>query len=276
MTEHASVQSWARAYIESSDLNYKCAPPAPPEEWEDLGSLDLRPARPPELRVTHDKPRNFKLGALGNPETVAALHHKFWHHELQAAELMCWGLLRFPETPLSFKKGLLSIFLDEVRHMSLYQTHIESLGFALSDFPVRDWFWERVPTCQKAIEFVALLGMGLEGANLEHTARFEKWFKTIADDRAAQIQQQVGLEEVGHVRFAIHWFHEWTGDIEFSAWCDALPPPLTPLLMRGKTIHTERRLKAHFPQAFIDELANFQPERPFKEGSTRKERTSSP
>ena len=106
-----TVEAWAQKYIESVDLAYKGAPPPPPSEWE-AGPLPRRVApvaRPPELRVSLDKPRSMKLGALREPRGRAKLLHKFWHHELQAAELMCWGLLRFSDAEDDFRRGLLRI-----------------------------------------------------------------------------------------------------------------------------------------------------------------------
>lgn len=261
----ATIDTWALSYIESTDLRYKRTPPAPPAEFA-LPSLQIDPTktifpgRPPELVVTSEKPRNFKLGALERPEVRAALHHKFWHHELQAAELMCWAIVRFPETPSAFKKGLIRIIKDEIRHMSLYEEYLRGLGFSLSDFPVRDWFWERIPTCQNAVQFVALLGMGFEAANLEHTERFANSFRSLGDERAAQIQDQVGLEEVAHVKFATHWFRKWTGAVDFDTWCQSLPPPLSPLLLHGKVLQLERRRKADFPEEFLQRLAAWEPE----------------
>lgn len=254
-----SVQAWARAYILTENLTFKCDPADPPSTFEKDGfAQDLRPGRPALLRVTTDKGRSFKLNSLASNDALAALHHKLWHHELQAAELMCWAMLRFPETPLTFKKGLLRIVRDEIRHMKLYEERINSLGHKLGDFQVRDWFWERVPESEDAIEFVALLGMGLEAANLDHTERFSSWFRSLGDERSAQIQDQVGQEEIAHVRFATHWFKEWTGDVAFSTWCEKIPPPLTPMLMRGKTLHRERRRKANFPDRFCDDLESYQ------------------
>jgi uncharacterized ferritin-like protein (DUF455 family) len=258
---YSTVQEWALAYIESTELLTKTDPPEPPKSWANAGpSAELRLGRPDILPLTQKKPKSVKLGALHRPEARAALHHKFWHHELQAAELMCWALLRFPDTPLEFRKGLLRIFRDEVRHMKMYQRYIESLGYRLGSFEVRDWFWDRVPTCETPLQFVALLGMGLEGANLDHTARFSSWLKTVGDARGAELQEQVGREEIAHVRFANRWFRTWTGGIDFETWCESLPPPLSPLLMRGKTVQTAPRLKAEFPESFIESLKNWQPD----------------
>lgn len=256
-----TVEDWARHYIETRELGFKLNPPPPPRAWAATPmASDLRPGRPPELTITFKKPRKFKPGSLTEPRARAALHHKFWHHELQAAELMCWALLRFVDTPPAFREGLVRIFRDEVRHMGLYQAHIEELGYKLGDFPVRDWFWDRIPTCQTPLQFVALLGMGLEGANLDHTSRFANWLKNAGDMRGAEIQLQVGREEVGHVRFATRWFREWTGDVDFDEWCRALPAPLSPLLMRGKTIEMDPRLKAEFPERFLQSLAAWRPD----------------
>lgn len=256
-----SVEAWALSYIQSTDLGYKCAPPDAPKMFSSSSPYGpVHPGRPPELRVTKKKSRNFGIGALGRLEVRAALHHKFWHHELQAAELMCWALLQFCDTPPEFKRGLIRIFFDEVRHMKLYEEHIEKLGYRLQDFEVRDWFWERVPTCKTATQFVALMGMGMEGANLEHTERFAGVFRSLGDEEAARIQEQVGLEEIAHVRFANHWFRRWTGDVNFDAWCKALPPPLSPLTLKGKNLHLDRRRKADFPDAFLERLALWQPD----------------
>jgi uncharacterized ferritin-like protein (DUF455 family) len=188
------------------------------------------------------------------------LLHKFWHHELQAAELMCWALLRFADAEPEFRAGLVKLCQDEIRHMRLYQQHIEALGFQIGAFPVRDWFWERVPTCANKVQFVALLGMGLEAANLEHAPRFATWFERVGDIEGARVQEQVGREEVAHVRFATRWFRRWTGREDFESWSAALPKPLTPLLMRGKPLNRDARRKAEMSEAFIDDLNAWRPE----------------
>ncbi len=250
-----TVEHWAYAYVTSQDLAYKECPPPTPDVWEPSPpARAVRPGRPPELHVTFERPRPLKLGAMKNPEARARLLHKFWHHELQAAELMCWALLRFSDTEQEFRRGLLRVCRDEIRHMNLYRAHIRALGFDVGHFPVRDWFWERVPTCETPVAFVALVGMGLEAANLEHTPRFAAWFRAVGDEPGAALQEQVGREEVAHVRFATRWFGQWTGSADFDVWTKSLPPPLTPLLLRGKTINRSARQKAGMSDEFIDRL----------------------
>ena len=261
-TDENTVEAWAHSYIRSASLAHKCAPPAPPENWAAHPSpSDVRPLeRPPELVLSERSPKTPRPGALREPKVRAQLLHTFWCHELQAAELMCWALLKFSDAEPEFRRGLVRIWKDEVRHMALYAEHVKKLGFTLGAFPMRDWFWQRVPACTTKLMFVAVLGMGFEAANLEHAPRFAMWFRMVGDHAGADLQDRVALEEIGHVRFATHWFKTWTGADDFETWMQALPRPLSPMLMRGKSINRDARLTAGMSEAFIDQLARYQPE----------------
>jgi uncharacterized ferritin-like protein (DUF455 family) len=256
-----TIERWAWDYVRSATLEAKLAPPPRPERWEEEPPPrpGLRPGRPPELEPLERPPKTPRPGALRDPAKRAQLLHTFFHHELQAAELMCWALLAFPDAPRAFRKGLSAIALDEVRHMRLYAEHIERLGFAIGDFGVRDWFWERVPAATDPAAFVALLGVGFEGANLDHTDRFARLFRDVGDDEGARIQELVGEEEEPHVRFAIHWFERFAGGLEWERWLAVLPPPLSPIVMRGKPIVREARRRAGMSEPFLDALERYAP-----------------
>ena len=225
-----TIESWAAAYILSESLAVKLDPPPAPTTFANHPEpLRLTaPGRPAEFTVVDRAP---KQGGLRNPRARAQLLHTFLHHELQAAELMCWAVLAFPETPTEFREGLLSVCRDEVRHMQMYRAHIEALGAHVGAFAVRDWFWSRVPKAKNAAEFVAVMGMGFEGANLEHTERFARRFRDVGDEEGARVQERVGREEIAHVAFAQRWFREFTGTDDFDTWVAHLPPPISPILI---------------------------------------------
>jgi uncharacterized ferritin-like protein (DUF455 family) len=248
-------------YVSSTSLDHKRAPPPPPRTFAEAApALRLaRPGRPPELRVTARAPKSPGPEAIRCPERRAALIHTFLHHELQAAELMCWAILAFPETPEAFRLGLLGVARDEIRHLGLYEAHLSALGSRLGAFPVRDWFWERVPLVASPLGFVATFGMGIEGANLDHAARFAERFRAVGDEAGAVLQERVGAEEIPHVRFARTWFARWAAADSFSAWAAALPPPLSPLLMRGAPLNRAARREAGFSEAFVDALERWSP-----------------
>ncbi len=261
-TELPDVESWAEQYVLSASLQLKLAPPAVPAQFRS-GATPLRltaPGRPTELRVARRGERTPKLEALKEPYYRARALHAFFHHELQAAELMCWAILAFADAELEFKKGLLGICLDEIRHMNLYREYIEALGSKIGDFGVRDWFWKRVPACQTRLAFVSVMGMGLEAANLEYAGDFAQRFRSVGDEQGARIQERIAKEEIAHVSFAIRWFTRWTGGCDFETWASELPPPLSPWVMHGAPIAEAARQRAGMSARFVAALAAYVPE----------------
>ncbi len=257
-----TIERWAHDYVTSDVLVHKLAPPELPKVWEDKPPVRRleNPGRPSGLRVVVRAPKAPGPDAIRDPARRAELVHTFLHHELQAAELMCWALLAFPEAPRAFKRGLLRITHDEIRHMNMYLEYMKTLGHSFGDFPVRDWFWERVPQSPTPAHYVAVMGMGFEGGNLDHTVRFEKRFAAIGDHEGARIQALVCAEEIPHVRFAVRWFKRLTENVEFEAWRTYLPKPLSPMVMRGTPQNKIARARAGFPEAFLTELEQWVPD----------------
>lgn len=254
-----TVERWAWEYVLTTDLATKLAPPPLPPVWESAPPARRieRPGRPASLRIAPHSMKTPGPEAMRAPAKRAQIVHTFLHHELQAAELMGWALLAFPDTPRAFRRGLLKIAMDEVRHMGLYAEYLARIGYQFGDFPVRDWFWERVPRAPGPAHFVAVLGVGFEGANLDHAARFTERFRAIGDLEGARMQETVCAEEVPHVRFALRWFKRFTQSEDFATWAAHLPPPLSPLVMRGAPLNQASRLRSGFSESFLDELARW-------------------
>jgi len=252
--QEGTVERWAFDFVTSTSLAYKLAPPAPPSTWSAAPArLVLEgPGRPPELVAREGRKKAVRPGALKDVAKRAELLHTFLHHELQAAELLAWALLAFPETPEAFRRGLLGICRDEIRHFQLYAAHLETLGHRFGEWPIKDWFWQRVPgPAVTPAHFVARLGVGFEGGNLDHGARFTQHFADAGDARAAEIQQQITDEEVAHAAFGLHWFKLFTGDVDFDRWRTFLPEPIGPGMTRGLPLNLEARRKAGYPEPFL-------------------------
>jgi uncharacterized ferritin-like protein (DUF455 family) len=258
----ADIETWAEHYVRSCELSDKLSPMAPPKVFRS-SAAPLRidaPGRPPELRQARRGERTPKQEALLDPHYRARTLHAFLHHELQAAELMCWAILAFSDAEQEFRRGLLAICLDEIRHMGLYAEHIRALGFAVGDFGIRDWFWKRVPRCRSKLEFVAVMGMGLEAANLEYAPNFAARFRAAGDEVGAAIQERIAAEEVAHVGFATRWFARWTGGSDFDTWAQLLPAPLSPWVMHGEPIAVDARRRAGMSEEFLQALRAYVPE----------------
>nr|MCU0687078.1 ferritin-like domain-containing protein [Polyangiaceae bacterium] len=191
----------------------------------------------------------------------AQLYHTFLHHELQAAELMAWALLAFPEAPAALRRGFLRVALDELRHVGLYGELIAGLGFHVGDFPVRDWFWQRVPSCASVEQFLAVMGVGFEGGNLDHAPRFAARLREVGDQAGARVQDVICEEEIAHVHLATTWLAR-LGGLSFEAWGALLPAPLSPMLFRGRPLNLRDRARAGLDAEFLGALDAWQPEPP--------------
>jgi len=247
----ATVEQWCQDFVGTKDLAAKLAPPDPSALPFAIDAPELRiaaPGRPPELIVVERSPSAPKAGPR--------LLHTFVHHELQAAELFAWAILAFPRTPQSFRAGLLALCQEELAHLQLYLGHMRALGTEFGAHPVRDWFWARVAQCETPAAFLALQGLGLEGANLDHCPRFAAQFRAAGDEAGARILERVQQDEIGHVAFAAHWFEKFTcAPLEYGRWRAALPAPLTPALMQGKPLALAARRKAGMSEDFLAQLA---------------------
>lgn len=251
-----TVEAWAWEVIHAADLERKLTPPPPPPTFSEhpVAYRVDAPSRPAPLRVVERAEKTPRPGALVRAEVRARLLHVFFHHELQAAEIFCWALLAFPETPESFRRGLVKIALDELRHARAYGAQIERLGSRIGDHAVRDWFWERFVDCASPLEFVALMGLGFEGGNLDHCATWAERFRQVGDEEGARCQEEIGEDEIEHVAFASRWFRRFHGRLDFESWREALPAPLTPTIMRGKPLNLEARARAGLDAEFSREL----------------------
>ncbi|MEL6428382.1 MAG: DUF455 family protein [Planctomycetota bacterium] len=231
-----------------------------PSRSTSASDADLAPGRSPHLDVGERAERIPKPGALRDPQMRARLLHTFLHHEVQAAELSAWAIHAFPETPVEFRAGLARILGDEARHARGYARRLAALGHRYGDFAVRDWFWERVPTCASATAYTALMGIGFEAGNLEHAERFEGALRAAGDDESAGLVARVGREEVAHVHFAARWFVRLGGAAapdggpDYDAWRDELPPPITPALLQGRPLARDARRRAGLGPGFLERL----------------------
>jgi uncharacterized ferritin-like protein (DUF455 family) len=256
-----TVEAWARAYVESSTYRDKLAPPRPPRVFAEapVPHRIAAPGRGPEFDVKERGDKSSGSSALKSPARRARLVHTFLHHELAAAELMAWALVAFPDAPLALRRGLLGVLLDEVRHMNLYAAYLRGHGYAPGSFAVRDWFWLRIPSVRDLPGFLATMGIGFEGANLDHSGRFAERFRAAGDEAGALLCERVGREEIPHVRFALRWFRELSplvarGVPLFEAWRRSLPEPLSPTVMRFVPTSRVDRKRAGLDDDFIDAL----------------------
>jgi len=225
--------------------------PGPPITPPDVpGRPDLLDLAP---RHARDRVPFPGVHELDDPAVRGTALHFFANHELLAMELMALALLRFPDAPPAFRRGIAATIIEEQDHMRLYVERMNALGTRLGDIPVNRWFWDCIAPIDAPLDFVAGLSLTFEQANLDFAAWYGRAFRVVGDEPTALVLDRVLEDEIGHVRHGWLWFERWRdADLDaFEAWLRALPLPLTPARARGHVFCADARRRAGLPEAFI-------------------------
>ncbi len=229
---------------------------------ENPGTAQVTPAAP-------SRPQNliFKPHASGKSE-FPGLHrleqesergkllHFFANHELLATELMALVLLKFPDAPAAFRKGVYQTLKDEQEHTRLYMERMQACGVELGDFPVSGYFWRCIAPMEHPIDYVSGLCLTFEQANLDFAQFFSKSFAAVGDAETSRLLEKIYRDEIGHVAYGLKWFRRWKnpGDTDWDAFCRVLKFPLSPQRAKGFNVNVAGRKAAGLDDNFIAQL----------------------
>lgn len=184
------------------------------------------------------------------------LLHFFANHELLALELMALALLKFPEAPASFRRGLVKTIGEEQYHLSLYAERMQALGVAFGRIPVNAFFWNCIADMVTPWDYLVRMSLTFEQANLDYAHHFLQAFDQLNDPATQQILRQVFDDEVSHVAFGLKWFRRWKNPQlnDWDAYRQSLSLPLTPARAKGPHWDETIRRTIGFDEHFIREL----------------------
>lgn len=193
---------------------------------------------------------------LENPTERGRLLHFFANHELLATELMALVLLKFPDAPTAFRRGVLQTLRDEQEHTRLYVERMRACGLAFGDLPVSGFFWRAVSGMASPMDYVAGLSLTFEQANLDFSRHFSQGFATVGDAESAALLERIYRDEIGHVAYGLKWFRRWKNPTEtdWDAFCRQLKFPLTPRRAKGFSVNFAGRQAAGLEPDFIAQL----------------------
>ena len=234
---------------------------------------EVEPGRPAELRF---KPagsgRSGNRPAGGGPRAeFPGLHglgdeagrgrvlHFFANHELLATELMALVLLRFPDAPPAFRRGVVHTLREEQEHVRLYLDRMKACGIAFGSLPVSGYFWRSVAPMRHPMDFVTGLSLTFEQANLDFARVFSRGFAEAGDPETAALLRRILHDEIGHVAHGLKWFRQWKDPMasDWDAFRGALRVPLSPQRAKGVEFNAEARRAAGLDPDFIARLDLF-------------------
>ncbi|HMP81571.1 MAG TPA: DUF455 family protein [Verrucomicrobiota bacterium] len=236
----------------------------PPDEITDErpGSAIVAPSAPGRPAALRFKPHatgkaDFPgLHRLEQERERGKLLHFFANHELLATELMALVLVKFPDAPAAFRKGVLQTLKDEQEHTRLYLERMKSCGVQFGELPVSGYFWRCVAPMENPIDYVAGLCLTFEQANLDFARHFSRGFGKVGDADTAKLLEKIYRDEIGHVAYGLKWFRRWKNPSEsdWEAFCRTLKFPLSPQRAKGFALNVEGRRAAGLDAHFIAEL----------------------
>ena len=218
------------------------------------------PGRPQSLALggwnDRDRVRFREVRGFHSEKERGLVLHFFANHELLAIELMALALLKFPDAPEKFRRGLYGILREEQEHLRLYIERMRGIGVEFGEIPVSDFFWRCISPVETPIEFVTRLSLTLEQANLDYAPHYASVYGELGDEETARLMQRIYRDEIGHVKHGLTWFNSWRDPAlgEWEAYTRTLAPPLDPGRAKGIGFNAEGRRKAGLSEAFIGEL----------------------
>lgn len=255
------IRDFALRILLSESIPEKLAPP--PGELSDEAPAPERcpdgPARPPHLRFAPVEVPSIE--GLHDPAQKRRIVHALANHELQAAELFAWALLRFPDAPPALRRGLLRVLLDEQRHTRMYLARLADLGTAFGDFPVSGYFWSKAPGLTTPLRFFCAMSLTFENANLDHTIDYAEAARKVGDEKTAALIDVIHRDEIEHVKLGWTWLQRLKEE-DRSAWetyNENVIWPLRAARARGKSFDRAGREAAGLDADFIARLEASEP-----------------
>lgn len=258
------IRDWCIRILSGDTLEEKLLNP-PSLTDHDPGPAILwdTPSRPigMEFKKHSRKEKLPKLHEHASADKRAICLHRFAGHELLAVEVMAYALLAFPEAPKHFRKGLANTLKEEQEHVRLYTKRLLEMGIQFGDMPLYKHFWAYTKFLHSPLEYVSVMSLTFEMANLDFAPLYEQSFLAHGDLDSARLMRQIFEDEISHVSFGMHWLNKMKSPLESSwnCWRDHTTDYLPVSRARGILLQEEPRKKAGVPQDWIEEFKKVSP-----------------
>lgn len=221
------------------------------------------PGRPDHLRPQANEGKSPFPAAdrLHDEEQRAILLHFFANHELLAVELMALALLKFPDAPDSFRRGVLRTLQEEQNHTRWYLARMKECGVRFGDYHLSPMIWSHISSMDSPLDYVSRLSLTFEQANLDYAKHYATVLREVGDPKTAKILDKIYHDEIAHVGHGVKWLRRWKekAQSDWDAWHQRLHFPLSPMRAKGLApFNEEGRRKAGLDEDFISRLKHFQ------------------
>ena len=224
------------------------------------------PGRPHHLkpRPNDGKSPFPSADQIHDEEQRGILLHFFANHELLAVELMALALLKFPDAPDSFRKGILRTLQEEQNHTLWYLERMKDCGLKFGDYHLSPMIWSHISSMESPLDYVSRLSLTFEQANLDYAKHYSQVLARAGDQKSADLLSKIYKDEIAHVGYGLKWLRRWKqkAQSDWDAWHKQLHFPLSPIRAKGLAPYNEEgRRKAGMDEHFIASVKRYQASR---------------
>lgn len=270
MAEPQNISEFAERVLMSTSLGDKLthAPVSLTLDPPKRGSFTAPslPGRPNHLkpRANDGKSPFPSADQIHDEEQRGILLHFFANHELLAVELMALALLKFPDAPDSFRKGVLRTLQEEQNHTLWYLERMKDCGLKFGDYHLSPMIWSHISSMESPLDYVSRLSLTFEQANLDYAKHYSQVLARAGDQKSADLLTKIYRDEIAHVGYGLKWLRRWKqkAQSDWDAWHKQLHFPLSPIRAKGLApFNEEGRREAGMDEHFIASIRRYQASR---------------
>ncbi len=225
----------------------------------------IYPHRAAEIAFATNKTNSWRLPVrreLEQDQRRGELLHFFANHELLAVEAMAYAILKWGAQDAKFCRDTYRILIQEQEHFKLYQERMQLFGVEFGQLPLNDFFWRVISSLEQRQQYLAVMPLTFEQANLDYAKYYEKLFVEISDFESAAIMERIYREEIGHVAHGVRYLlggkaQDETDEGQWSTYIESLPTHVSPTRAQGPSFDIVGRQKAGLNQRYCDLLRTF-------------------
>jgi hypothetical protein len=131
--------------------------------------------------------------------------HRHMNNETGAMEIAAQLLVDFPDTAWELKMELARQCADESRHVLSLFRRLKELGGFKGEFPIANFEWCITNLCDSLEARLAIQNRTFEAGQMDLLGALRKIWRSVNDERTAEILEHILADEVNHVRFANRW-----------------------------------------------------------------------
>jgi len=134
--------------------------------------------------------------------------HRHMNNEMGALEIAAQCLADFPDSPWELRMQLARQAFDESRHVRALHQRLRQIGGYKGEFPIGNFEWAVTNMCDTLAARLAIQNRTFEAGQMDLLGALRQIWRSVGDERTAEVLEHILVDEINHVRFANQWIRK--------------------------------------------------------------------